>query len=118
MSEVEMTEFQKKLLGKLEMQNEWISRLVAYLEAKNPDIEMINNPQDVPTIVVTEETSMTWEMKYEEKNYKKFTPCKYKCGFWTGWGKPYNEGDKKLHINPGTKKIIGFQCPKYAEEGK
>ncbi|MFW9874491.1 MAG: hypothetical protein ACFFG0_15400 [Candidatus Thorarchaeota archaeon] len=51
-------------------------------------------------------------IKYEGRTYSKFTPCKYKCGFWSSWADDYKKGDRKLHINPLTQEILGG-CPKY-----
>ena len=56
--------------------------------------------------------------EYNGKTYtmSKFKPCKYKCGMFTAWGQPYEKGDKILHINPLTKEIIGYQCPRFEEQ--
>jgi len=50
---------------------------------------------------------------YEGRTYNKFKPCKYKCGYWTSWATDYKKGDKILHINPVTKEVLGFNCPKF-----
>ncbi|MFX0141413.1 MAG: hypothetical protein ACFFDN_47685 [Candidatus Hodarchaeota archaeon] len=97
--------------------NENIIKFLAFAEAKQPHLEYSKEEvlhQDTKT-KTTQIATMEWEMEYEGKKYKKFSPCKYKCGFWSGWGKPYKQGDKILHINPATKEIIGFQCPKFEE---
>lgn len=49
---------------------------------------------------------------YDGRTYKKFKPCKYKCGMWASWPKDYKKGDRMLHINPITKEVIGG-CPNY-----
>jgi hypothetical protein len=51
---------------------------------------------------------------HEGRTYKKFTPCKYKCGMFTSWADDYKKGDRKLHINPLTKEVLGTNCPKYS----
>lgn len=56
-------------------------------------------------------------VEYDGRKYKKFIPCKYKCGMWTAWATDYKQGDRKLHMNPMTKEIIGLECPKYAGGG-
>jgi hypothetical protein len=114
---------QLKLLNEtLKGTNKILTRLLGVFEAKTivetlkgEEQQFTKEKLDATTTVV-EEAMMTWEMEHEGKNYKTFKPCKYKCGFWSGWGKPYNKGDKILHINPATKEIIGFNCPKFKEE--
>lgn len=56
-------------------------------------------------------------VEFDGREYKKFTPCKYKCGMWSAWPSDYKQGDRKLHMNPMTKEVIGTECPKYAEGG-
>lgn len=57
------------------------------------------------------------EIQYDSKTFKKFQPCKYKCGMFTAWGQPYTQGDRKLHMNPLTKEILGYECPAFDEGG-
>ena len=61
---------------------------------------------------VTEKAESKLVIKHEGRTYRKFEPCKYKCGYWASWADDYKKGDHKFHINPATKEIIG-ECPEY-----
>ena len=50
-------------------------------------------------------------IEYEGRTYSRWKPCKYKCGLWVAWADDYKQGDHALHMNPQTKKIMGFECP-------
>lgn len=88
-----------------------IARFMEWKEAIQPS----NEYKKIPEVIVKEEPQVSEEIivEYEGRTYKKFKPCKYKCGFWTSWATDYKKGDKILHINPMTKEIIGFNCPKF-----
>jgi len=75
--------------------------------------ESLQPHQEHKEIIVKEEVEEGLSIEYEGRIYKKFKPCKYKCGLWTSWATDYKQGDKILHINPMTKEIVGFQCPKF-----
>ena len=108
-----MEENTKKIAEALEGLNKLIVDFMITLKAD----KIVQEITAEEKTFVTQEAKMTWEMEYEGKNYKFFKPCKYKCGFWSGFGKPYIKGERPLHINPATKEILGFECPKYAEGG-
>jgi len=61
---------------------------------------------------VTEKVESKLVIEHEGRTYRKFEPCKYKCGYWASWADDYKKGDHKFHINPATKEIIG-ECPEY-----
>lgn len=66
--------------------------------------------------VMTVEESNNIVIEYEGRRYSRFKPCKYKCGMWSSWADDYKKGDTILHINPMTKEVIGFKCPKYEDD--
>jgi len=69
-------------------------------------------------LIISDEDGEEFEIEYEGRTYNRFKPCKYKCGYFTSWATDYKKGDKILHINPVTREIIGFNCPKFAEGSK
>lgn len=74
-------------------------------------------PDSKPLPVVAEVDPTSDEIQYDSKTFKKFQPCKYKCGMFTAWGQPYTQGDRKLHMNPLTKEILGYECPAFDGDG-
>ena len=87
--------------------------------SKSPSMatEEVNTSQmgtdSKPLPVIAEVDPLSDEVEYDGKTFGKFVPCKYKCGMFTAWGKPYKQGDKKLHLNPMTKEVLGYDCPAF-----
>ena len=111
MTEQEVIALLKSINLKIEAMQ---AQLNMFQEALQPSKEYENKE-----IIVKEEPQIeeSISIEYEGRTYKKFKPCKYKCGLWTSWATDYKKGDKILHINPMTKEVIGFNCPKFAEGG-
>lgn len=102
-------ELQAKL-EKLQLDMTFIKEQIILISA---ELISLKKAEKSTGTIVQEDITMEYDLDYNGKHYKIWRPCKYKCGFWSGWGKPYTQGDHKLHINPGTKEIIGYECPKY-----
>ena len=114
-----------RIADALEKANKLFIDFMAFRKAENIVRELKEEDLKVDTKVydglkVVNEVIPTkqdvFEITYDDKTFKNFKPCKYKCGYYVAFGQPYKEGDKALHINPVTREIIGYQCPKYAEE--
>lgn len=80
-----------------------------------PTSDFPSDSKALPVVAEVDPTSD--EIQYDSKTFKKFQPCKYKCGMFTAWGQPYTQGDRKLHMNPLTKEILGYECPAFDEGG-
>ena len=114
--ETELLEMLSNIVNAIKNVNITIQAFIAKMEALQPDLEYKEDPRIIrEKLIVKEEPQVSEEIivEYEGRTYKKFKPCKYKCGFWASWATDYKQGDKILHINPMTKEIVGFNCPKF-----
>ena len=84
------------------------------LESHKTDLPKTDS---TPLPVIKTVDPLSDRIEYDGKTFEKFIPCKYKCGMFTAWGKPYKQGDKKLHLNPMTKEILGYDCPAFGGGG-
>ena len=100
-----------KLDGILDMLEDLSSgqkKIVAMLskESQETVVKELNNT--VRETVQVSTGQLSWEIEYEGRTYKKFKPCKFKCGGLTSWPVDYKKGDQMLHIHPTDKEILGF----------
>jgi hypothetical protein len=94
------------------------------LQKENEALEVVKEVEITPKIVkespgfktVSTKAEYIQVMEVNGRKYKKFVPCKYKCGLWSAWPIDYKSGDKRLHINPITKEPVSLGCGDYAEE--
>lgn len=80
--------------------------------AKGPSPSKLGDDSKPSKLKITEQTDSKMVINHEGRVYRKFEPCKYKCGMWSSWADDYKKGDHKLHVNPVTKEVLGG-CPKY-----
>jgi len=103
-----MSDFEEKVLNRLDIIIENMGEFLRGLKESKTTFKKVE-------LEVKEEIKSDIKIEYQGRTYSKFKPCKYKCSYWTSWADDYKKGDKILHINPMTKEVIGFDCPKFNE---